>query len=148
MVKTRKSKLPEGTFIIRPQITEEQGLIGEGIELQNDILQEQLSQYKRMNGIMIENMRLCLLNKKKLTEEYPHICFECGKKLYFNELLVRNRKLYTREQLEKLWKCKHVYFYCCSCFRKKEIEEKQAAKNKRLIKKAKRICEKFGFNLS
>ena len=84
---------------------------------------------------------------KNLTENYPHTCFECGRKILFADLLCRNQKLYTREQLEKLWKCKRVYFYCCSCFRKKEIEEKQVAKNKRLIKKAKRICKKFGFNL-
>ena len=65
--------------------------------------------------------------------KYPHVCFECHRKLFWEELLETNilenlrnvremrYKNYIKyqekyKQLKKLWRSPYVQLYCCRCY--------------------------------
>lgn len=76
-------------------------------------------------------------------------CLNCQTEIGFGDFRVRNQKEIPKEDLEKIWKSPYVQLYCCSCFRKQEREnklfDKLVKKRERLLNKAYRINEKFGF---
>ncbi len=55
-----------------------------------------------------------IVHKHQLDIDYPHYCYECNNSLYWRSFHIVNTK-YNHEYLEKLWKSKHVQFYCCIC---------------------------------
>lgn len=93
-----------------------------------------------------------------LDVKYPHVCFKCKTPIIFEELFNANRRNHEFRKLQfdmplyrslkKLWKSKYVEFFCCTCHRKKKDLELIVTKQERLKKKAKRICEKFGYDFS
>ena len=76
-------------------------------------------------------------------------CFNCQKEIGYWEYILRNYEEMSEEVLENIWKSPYVQLYCCSCFRKKNKEpnsfDKLVKKRERLLNKAYRINEKFGF---
>lgn len=96
--------------------------------------------------------------KHYLDVRYPHICFKCKTPVIFRELFNANRRNYEYgklqfdmplyRRLKKMWKSRFVEFFCCTCHRKKQDIELIVAKQERLKRKAKRICEKFGFDFN
>ena len=76
-------------------------------------------------------------------------CLNCQKEIGFGDYCIRNESKISKENLVKIWESPYVQLYCCSCFRKQEQDsklfERLAKKRERLINKAYRLCEKFGF---
>lgn len=78
-------------------------------------------------------------------------CFnsKCQKKIGYGEFRMRNALKLSKEALENIWNSPYVQLYCCSCFRKKRRDKesfnKLAKKRERLLNKAYKINEKFGF---
>ncbi len=73
-----------------------------------------------------------------LDRRYPHFCFECKKPLKFEELFDANITYYNSpnaiwrrsklnfdmplyRKLKKLWRSQVIEFYCCNCYRKKDM---------------------------
>ena len=73
-------------------------------------------------------------------------CFNCHREIGFTGFYIRNKDM-TKEQLEKIWESPYIELYCCSCFRKEENKEESLKKREKLLNKAERICEKFGYDL-
>lgn len=73
-------------------------------------------------------------------------CFKCQMIIGFTGFYIRNKDM-TKEQLEKIWDSPYVQLFCCSCFRKEENKEESLKKREKLLNKAERICEKFGYDL-
>lgn len=75
-------------------------------------------------------------------------CFnpKCKRILDFFDFEVMNDEKYPLKQLKKIWNSPHIELYCCTCYKKQGLFEKQAKKEERLLKKAERIMEKFGFD--
>ncbi|MFX0137232.1 MAG: hypothetical protein ACFFDN_26580 [Candidatus Hodarchaeota archaeon] len=82
----------------------------------------------------------------ELDEQYLHRCFKCHKKIYFNHILSQN-PTFSRSYIESLWKNPMVQFYCCLHFAEAKKIQKIENKKNRLLKKAERICTKFGYKL-
>jgi len=81
----------------------------------------------------------------KYDKEYPHKCFDCKQQIHFAHAWGKAREQnISKKQFVNMWKSEVVEFYCCYCFNKIEKIEK---KNTRLLAKAKRICDKFGYEL-
>ena len=72
-------------------------------------------------------------------------CFHCQKQIGYGDFWSRNHGKMSDETLENIWKSPYVQLYCCTCFSKKGLFEKLAKKNERLLNKAYKLNEKFGF---
>ena len=108
-----------------------------------------------LDGVNVDRFKK--IKKHPLDVKYPHVCFKCKTPIIFGELFNANRRNYEYgklqfdiplyRRLKKLWKSHFVEFFCCTCHRKKQDIELIVAKQERLKRKAKRLCEKFGFDI-
>lgn len=87
---------------------------------------------------------ICSARKRHMARK----CFnlECSTGLSFSNFCITNKDL-SLTQKEKIWESPHVGLYCCKCFKEKEKWEALKKKHKKLLNKADRICDKFGYDL-
>ena len=89
-------------------------------------------------------------NHRVLDSNHPlRKCFGCQTKIGFGDFRRRNCHTIRQKDLEKIWDSPYIQLYCCTCFKKKEKDkvsfDKFIKKRERLLNKAYRINEKFGF---
>jgi len=72
-------------------------------------------------------------------------CYNCQKEIDYGDFCRTNRTTTPGEVLENVWKSPYVELYCCTCFRKGVYLDKMIKKRERLLNKAYRLNEKFGF---
>lgn len=75
----------------------------------------------------------------------PRKCYNCQKEIGYGDFWITNHNIMSNEILEKMWKSPYVELFCCTCFRKGVYLDKIIKKRERLLNKAYRINEKFGF---
>ena len=72
-------------------------------------------------------------------------CYNCQKEISYSDFYISNQWKMNKEQLRLIWESPYIELYCCKCYRKKDLFEKLEKKRERLLNKAYRINEKFGF---